>query len=677
MTDNLISSPFLYNLSLTLIHFIWQGVFIALALKLVLTFTSYKKPQWRYAFASLAMLANLLLPLLTFFIIYQPDLQQFSPLLNNSILLDDVISNDAKNSSIWYANIVEFLPYLSLVWIAITFALAVKLFIELYNVNQLPKTGVSPAAPALEAHFHQLVKQVNLKCSPRILISLKNDVPMAIGWLKPVVLIPVSMLSGLTPAQLDMLILHELAHIRRHDYLVNFIQTLVEIFLFFHPSVRWVSKQMRNEREYCSDDIAVQHCGNPVAYAHTLADTASLCAKHRNHSIPAMAMAASGGDLKQRVVRLIDQNQHCSTDNNSGRWLASVAIILSIVVVGSNKYIQLPTLDLSSGTISLYRSGDESFKINTSSNNIEKALPSFAQQLLHQKNTNIPLANKLPENDLFSLAQAISKNNGKGTSAKEQTTSKNYAQNVDLSNSNTRQFTPDEKNNINISAKVIEQNILPAKKSVIQPVAKFSDRITDKFTDNVSIKSNNIELSINQQITEQSLPELPSIKRNHANKSISELAFERTDSSRNNALLNNPYAQQVATLTKEPATINTQLKIPTNTRLNNIEQVLSAPVASVNNFMPVHYSAQLLNAVYPKYPTNAKRRGIETDVEVTFTIDVNGYVRDIQYSSKGKVSYFRSTIRSALAKWRFTPARYNDQPIESTMSKIFSFSIAK
>jgi TonB family protein len=663
MPDSLISSPFLYNLSLTLIHFIWQGVFIALALKLVLTFTSYKKPQWRYAFASLAMVANLLIPLFTFFIIYQPDFQQFSPLLNNNILLNDVINSNVNSTSNWYANFVEFLPFLSLMWLVITFTLALKLFIELYNVNQLPKTGISPAEPALEAHFYELVKQVKLKCSPRILISHKNDVPMAIGWLKPVVLIPVSMLSGLTPAQLDMLILHELAHIRRHDYLVNFIQTLVEIFLFFHPSVRWVSKQMRNEREYCSDDIAVQHCGNPVAYAHTLADTATLCEKHRNHSIPAMAMAASGGDLKQRVIRLIDHNHHCSSDSNSGKWLASVAIIFSIVAVASKNYIQLPILDLNSGTISLYRSAGDSFIINNDKNN-EVALPSFAQQLLHQQNNgsyssnestaSVALTTQLNVIDIPDIV--LSKNNSVALN-----------RNTEVTKNPIEQPSQSEKSRIHIAAQEINNNILAAETSIIEPAIKPTK----------AFASNKIADSSDQLPIEQSLPELSISQNNLTDKSMSELAFERTDSSRKDSELNNPYAQQVATLAIESATINSELVMPRSTSSNDFEQVLSRSVEPVNTFIPVHKAAQLLTSVYPKYPSNAKRKGIETDIQVTFTIDKKGNIRDIQYSGKGKVGYFRSTIRAALAKWRFTPASYNNQPVESTMSKIFSFSIAR
>jgi beta-lactamase regulating signal transducer with metallopeptidase domain/outer membrane biosynthesis protein TonB len=660
MPDNLMSSPFLYNLSLTLIHFIWQGFLVALSLKLVLSFTSYKKPQWRYAFSSLAMVANLFLPLLTFFIINQPDFQQFSPLLTNSMLLSNVINHDTQNTAIWYANTVEFLPYLSLTWITISFVLAVKLFIELYNVNQLPKTGTSSAEPALEARFHQLVGQVKLKCTPQILITVKNDIPMAIGWIKPVVLIPVAMLSGLTPSQLDMLILHELAHIRRHDYLVNFIQTLVEILLFFHPGVRWVSKQMRNEREYCSDDIAVQHSGNPIAYAHTLADTASICNNHRHHSIPAMAMAASGGDLKQRVLRLIDQNQHCSTANNSGKWLASIAIIFSILAVGSQKYIQIPTLDLNTENMLLYRGANDSFTNNNIKRSDKTALPSLAQQLLHQEHVNSPIVSKRPEDISLTTPQGTFNNNIDRV---------NFDQEVSNGVSKKIQFSNNAADIDNAITNI--DDFFTVKTDKILVPAK------NKTTKNTSIQKNKISRSMTQKSVEESFPEQTLTQTSMTKKSMSELAFDRTDSSINGSMLNNPYAEQVTNLAMTPLPIYGQLTVPSRIHSNNIEQALLSAGDSSTRLMPVSLPAQLLTSVYPKYPITAKRKRIETDIEVTFTIDKKGYIRDIQYNGRGRVNYFRNTIRLSLEKWRFKPASYNNQPIESTMSKIFSFSIAK
>src|SRR5688572_32524715 len=94
---------------------------------------------------------------------------------------------------------------------------------------------------------------------------------MLIGWLRPVILIPASVVSGLTTAQLEAVIAHELAHVRRHDYIANIVQTAAEILLFYHPACWWISRQIRAEREHCCDDIAVGVCGGGVLYAAALA----------------------------------------------------------------------------------------------------------------------------------------------------------------------------------------------------------------------------------------------------------------------------------------------------------------------------------------------------------------------------------------------------------------------
>jgi TonB family protein len=425
---------------------------------------------------------------------------------------------------------------------------------------------------------------------------------------------------------------------------------------------------MRNEREYCSDDIAVQHCGNPVAYAHTLADTASICNSHRNHSIPAMAMAASGGDLKQRVMRLIDHNHHCSTNNNSGQWMASIAIILSIIAIGSQKYIQIPTLDLSADNILLHRGSDENFTKNISSTNSDKvALPSLAQQLLHQEDESSPIINQSLDNTLITGNQYITQNDNDTLAIVQEVSNdvseKKYIANNDFDKNST------VRNIDNLFVKNIDKTSVPAKEVVTKTAVDLAKSTTTVI--------NKVSISMNQQTLETSFPELSMTDRRVAEKSISELAFDRTDSSINGSVLNNPYAQQVANLVSAPSPINSQFDMPTRIGSNDIEQILSSATEPSTKFRPIKLPAELLTSVYPKYPATAKRKRIETDIEVTFTIDKKGYIRDIQYNGNGRVNYFRNTIRSALDKWRFTPASYNNKPIESTMSKIFSFSIAK
>ena len=163
------------------------------------------------------------------------------------------------------------------------------------------KSHRTTAVSARWQHTAQtLARQLHIRRPVRLLESASVAVPTVIGWLRPVVLMPASALAGLSPEQLQAILAHELAHIRRHDYLVNLLQTLVETLLFYHPAVWWLSRRIRAEREHCCDDLAVSLCGDPYTYARALADLEGL----RAPSVP-LALAATGGSLLGRVRRLV------------------------------------------------------------------------------------------------------------------------------------------------------------------------------------------------------------------------------------------------------------------------------------------------------------------------------------------------------------------------------------
>ena len=647
--ESLINNPLLAALAITLIHFLWQGVLVAAVLKALLSLISYQKSQLRYALSTLAMLANLILPAVTFFLVYDIDYRQVTHLVYALPLLDQSLYLEQIQTNVWYIEWLEYLPLLTIVWLSFVIVLALKLIIELYNVNRLPLQGCSAADATLQKRFDSLITKVGLSRHIPLLLSSKTDVPMAIGWLKPVVLLPFSMISGLTPQQLDMLLLHELAHIRRHDYLVNFLQTLVEITLFFHPGVRWVSKQMRNEREYCSDDIAVQHCGSPLAYAHTLADTASLCVKHRHNTIPNMAMAASGGDLKQRVVRLLDHQQHCTKTNDSGKWLASISILLTVIFLFSKYSLTLPIIDLQSGSISLYNSAA---KVNKNWS-LETAM------IIEQDNNNSSLASRL-------LA-------------------------IDNSTSADSSSIPSQ----NRKAQKLNSTLQPITKAPLKSQDVVSEYTTNPYYNELPFVDMNV--SDRKNITQHQAELSGALVTNQPQtktrtKSMSDLAFERTDS-KQNIDKNNAYSKQISTLLNEPITPSDDVITALNkTQASNYYQA-SSPLklaANINRFNQAKLSnntpenkgfqlnivaAKLLNSADPKYPISAKRKGIELEVMVEFDIDRNGLVKNIEFESKSKVNYFRSAIRNAMEKWRFLPAKENGRAVESKMSKIFSFSL--
>src|SRR5205085_11492852 len=145
----------------------------------------------------------------------------------------------------------------------------------------------------------RLARRLRVSRPVRLCASALVEVPTVVGWLRPVVLLPVCALTALSAPQLEALIAHELAHIRRHDYLCNLLQTIIETLLFYHPAVWWLSKRVRIEREHCCDDAAVAATGDVLVYARALTALEQL----RRRPAPALVIAANGGSLMQRIQR--------------------------------------------------------------------------------------------------------------------------------------------------------------------------------------------------------------------------------------------------------------------------------------------------------------------------------------------------------------------------------------
>ncbi|MGJ8693219.1 MAG: M56 family metallopeptidase [Thalassotalea sp.] len=696
MLETIINSVLFSTIALTLIHFLWQGLAVAVLLKSALMITPKQHSRLRYSFASFAMLINLLLPFLTFAILFQPD--YFSDLQHSSIASSDILGLSllAQESSL-SEEIIFLLPYLTIAWLSAVLCLAGKMIVQMISVNQLPKQRIAQPFTELNARFNELVHRLKINKAPELVVSMAIDVPMAIGWLKPVVLLPAAMVTGLTPAQLDMLLLHELAHIRRHDYLVNLIQSLVEIILFFHPAVFWVSKQMRIEREYCSDDIAVQHCGDALAYAHTLTDTASLCNKHR-HAIPAMAMAASGGDLKERVLRLVNHHS-CTTTYDKSKWLASVIIVTSFLILSSKELAQLNYLDMSSHSapsVSTYETGDT---------NIENYSNTT---YLSSSNTSAAKKNTLTEN--ASLAQATTVN--VISSDTVETTEQLPIKEIDvlsqplaepinqrvkpitsaiLTGEKNNAFVIEQLSNENIEAisTITDNTTVPSK--TVQPSSNMQTEITVKKTVSeqavavnkpaaakVLTKPKNLVTQASMSPTKAAIKSpvqtLPSQSTNLTTSAAKlETINELPNIKKRTGQVTNPYQQELTALNEptvhQDAITKFEQKNPLARAKNIAKKLMVAPEV-------IFKSAEIINLVDPKYPSSAQRKKVEQDLLVNFSISKDGLVKNIQIEKKNKSSYFKNSIIKAMEQWRFQPAQENGKPVESTMSKIFSFNLS-
>jgi beta-lactamase regulating signal transducer with metallopeptidase domain len=321
----------------TLVHFLWQGALVAASLALLDAVLRLRSANARYVLFTGGLVVMTLLPVATFFGVREASSQAASNLAGASAgSMDADASGTAALSlvstvaSSWDGATLRHqldgaLPFLVFAWCVGVALLSARSLGGWVVAQRLRRSGLSSVPAYVEQAVERLRERLRLTRGVQLCQSALVEVPTVIGWLKPMVLLPASAFVGLTPAQLELILAHELAHVRRHDYLVNLMQTAVETLLFYHPAVWWVSRRMRIERENCCDDLAVAAGGDAVSYARALAHLETLRAP-----LPAAAMAATGGSLLQRISRLVTPAPaHVA---RSSRWLAGITA-LGIVAV--------------------------------------------------------------------------------------------------------------------------------------------------------------------------------------------------------------------------------------------------------------------------------------------------------------------------------------------------------
>ena len=299
--------PLVHTLGWTLLNFCWQGALVALLLACALGSLPSRDSRRRYSIACAAMVLMVVLPALTFVMLQwgmHPNVQQ--SVISVAVAHSDRALNNSLNASAepWSAKfesiIDQSLPEVIGFWLAGVLFLLCRLNVGLIAASRLKFFAVEPAAAEIQNIVHTLRLRLGVERVVKVLNSVRVEAPIVIGWLRPVILLPLGWATGMSTLQIEAILAHELAHIRRQDYLISLFQSVMETVLFYHPAVRWVSNQIRREREHCCDDIAVTACGDRLAYAKAL----SLLEERRS-SMPAGVFGATGGVLKIRIARLL------------------------------------------------------------------------------------------------------------------------------------------------------------------------------------------------------------------------------------------------------------------------------------------------------------------------------------------------------------------------------------
>jgi D-alanyl-D-alanine endopeptidase (penicillin-binding protein 7) len=299
------------HIGATLLDSVWQCALIGLESACAMIGLRKARPQTRYAVACFHLLLCLLWPVVEL----AARLNGGTAGASGTPVLGQIFSGTgAAEGAGWQGFLQAHIIWLVAGWAACAGALGLRLALGLVWIRRSARTQRTD--PHWNAQLARMAAQSGIARTVRLRVVDTLASPVTAGWWHPVVLVPASLVSGMPPQLLEALLAHELAHVRRCDYLLNLAQSLIETILFYHPVVWWLSHRIRAERELIADDIAARQLGDPRRLALALSELERL-----QFSTRQLAQAASGGDLMTRIKRLVRPETQALT------WKAALPVL--------------------------------------------------------------------------------------------------------------------------------------------------------------------------------------------------------------------------------------------------------------------------------------------------------------------------------------------------------------
>lgn len=330
---SVLQSPLGMKLTFVLLHFVWQATVLYCAWRLVSTLTPFRSPQTRYCGALATLLLILICPAITFGLL---DVRDMPTMSRMAILADDTITQvmvepvveEGRSASLSETNALSHLPtvtsevsyfslasvaslmvriqpFLMLAWTIGVIVLGFRLCVSYLGTVWLRRVGLCSVDSELLVRYADLATRLNLLHLPPLAFSRRVSEAMTVGLLRPMVLLPAAWLSEISPDILEAVLAHELAHIRRQDLWINFLQRVAETIFFYHPVVWWISKEIRHEREVCCDEMAIDALGHRLNYAKSLERVASWQLDHPNGALAVNFLGNHQGQLLGRVRQIL------------------------------------------------------------------------------------------------------------------------------------------------------------------------------------------------------------------------------------------------------------------------------------------------------------------------------------------------------------------------------------
>lgn len=438
--NSFLSSELIDALGWTLLHSLWQGALISIVLAIILLLMRRFTAQTRYFVIMAAMITMLTLSVFTFTRLYQspsqavvtdipenvitggPDTDTTMPIHNDTPPIQVSSFESFRQTFNGYFN--HHLPSIVTLWFLGMLIFLLKFLGGLAYTQRLKYYRTQPVPEEWQKIINRLCQKLKIS---RIVTAFNSGiarVPMVIGYLKPVILLPGSLFTGLTPQQLESILAHEVAHIARNDYLLNLLQSVIEIVYFYHPAVWWLSSCLRNEREHCCDDIAVKLCGDSHTFARTLADLQEKCLENQTL---AMALTGSRNRLFQRIHRLVNRPKIKSSFGEG--FFTALIIITCLTVMGFSMKKSSALLAAAAGESqadsTAYQGETEDSVQEVAEKNADAAAekPELSKGTNEKAETSSEPAGEesiLPENNFDELSQQVRDTNQKSRSASQQ-----------------------------------------------------------------------------------------------------------------------------------------------------------------------------------------------------------------------------------------------------------------
>jgi GWxTD domain-containing protein len=320
LLEALVATPLAGAVGWTLLHSLWEGALVCAALAAFLF--AVRSPRARYAAACLALL--LVVGGFGVTLVHETPQGSHGPRMATDPMLPawkTPVEPNATNAET--SGLAKLAPWLAPFWMAGVFAFYLGHAAAWISATRLRRRGVCCAPEEWQKRLARFSARLRIQRPVHLLESCLVETPMVLGHFRPVILMPLGLLAGLPMAQVEAILWHEMAHIRRYDYLVNVGLRFVEGLLFYHPAVWWISRTIREERENCCDDVAVELTGNAHEYAIALA-----VLEQNRWSRPEPAVAATGGNLMKRIRRLLNPKR----SNAAGTPLAAVILMFAAAV---------------------------------------------------------------------------------------------------------------------------------------------------------------------------------------------------------------------------------------------------------------------------------------------------------------------------------------------------------